>query len=224
MRRVLLWIGITVVVLFVLFLVLGIVLDNCTDVGTGEESPGISESSDVAVSTPTLRPAISTPPSASTPTRPPVEPPTPTSTPLPVATPTPTSTPLPVVTPTPTSTPRPVVTPTPTSTPLPVVTPTPTFRGSLQALTLCERVSAQMSMLWGQAPGVIYSDDPRVTGRIEQGDYVRFLTPPNEDGLVRVQVYPHDGRPVGQSEGKVWIDWGQLERFRLDLDMFSCED
>ena len=176
MRRALLWIGITVVLLFVIFLVIGIFVSNDTD----EESTGGSEPTESAASTPTLRPAPSTPP------------PSPTQ--------------------------RPMETPEPTA------APTPTFEESLQGLTVCERVMAKLSMGWGQAPGVIYSNDARVTGRIEQGDYVQFLTPPDGEGRVRVQVYPHDGRTVGQSEGKVWIDWGSLEQFRLDLDMFSCEN
>ena len=79
-------------------------------------------------------------------------------------------------------------------------------------------------MLWGQAPGDIYSNDPRVTGRINEGDHVRFLSAPNEEGFLRVRVYPNDGRTVGQSDGEVWIDWGELERFRLDKGMFSCDD
>ena len=116
------------------------------------------------------------------------------------------------------------MTPTRTPTLLPVETPTPTFKESLQALVLCERVRANKSIGWGQAPDVVDSVDPRVTGRIEEGDYVRFQTTPNVDGLVRVQVYPHDDRTVGESEGKVWINWGSLELFRLDLVVFTCED
>ena len=102
--------------------------------------------------------------------------------------------------------------------------PTPTPEESLRTLIQCERVKANKSMGWGQAPGVVYSDDPRVTGRIQSGDYVSFLSVPNADGLVRVQVYPHDYRTVGQTDGKVWIDWGSLELFRLDLDVFTCEN
>ena len=115
---------------------------------------------------------------------------------------------------------------TPTATPSfqPEEEPTPTFEESLRILTLCERVRANKSMGWGQAPGVVYSNDPRVTGRIQSGDYFRFLSAPNADGLVRVQVYPHDYRTVGESDGKVWIDWGSLELFRLDLDVLTCDN
>ena len=197
MRRVLLRFGVVIVSLFVLFMVIGIVVSSCTEAGEDEESEGTSKSTESVESTPMS--GSDTQP-APTPDRQPVEAPEPT------------------VVPTPTPTPLPVVTPEPT------VVPTPTFEESLRDLTLCDRVRADKSMLWGQAPGVIYSDDPRVTGRIQIGDYVRFLMAPNAEGLLRVQVYPHDGRLVGQSEGKVWIDWGSLERFRLDLNMFSCED
>ena len=73
---------------------------------------------------------------------------------------------------------------TPTATPSlqPEEEPTPTFEESLRILTLCERVRANKSMGWGQAPGVVYSNDPRVTGRIQSGDYFRFLSAPNADG------------------------------------------
>ena len=188
MRRVLLWIGVTIGTLFVLFLVLGIgfvKLHRCRYQRRNRRYSGVVE------------PASPTP-----------APPQATSTTQP--------TPTPTVIPTPT--------PLPVATPEPTAVSTPTFEESLRDLTLCERVRAKKSMGWGQAPGVVGSDDPRVTGRIEAGDYVRFLTPPNADGLVRVKVYPHDGRPVGRTDDMVWINWGSLELFRLDRDMFSCEN
>ncbi len=84
-------------------------------------------------------------------------------------------------------------------------------------------------MTWGQAPGVIHSVDPRVTGKIMPGDYVRILTPnPGDDGIIRIQVFPHDGRAVGNSDNKVWIDWkgviGWSEATRMDRRMFTCEE
>ena len=100
---------------------------------------------------------------------------------------------------------------TPTVTPYlqPEEEPTPTVKESLRILIQCERVKANKSMGWGQAPGVVYSDDPRVTGRIQSGDYVRFLSVPNAHGLVRVQVYPHDYRTVGNS------DWKGVDRLGI---------
>ena len=57
------------------------------------------------------------------------------------------------------------------------------------------------------------------------GDYIQILTGnPTGDGLLRVKVYPHDGRAVGKSDDRVWIDWGSLLRYRLDRVMFTCED
>ena len=95
---------------------------------------------------------------------------------------------------------------------------------ALQAFILCEKLKAKKSMLWGQAPGVIYSDDTRITGRIQPGDYVRILTPDiREDGAVRVQVFPVDDRKVGRSEGRVWIDWASLVRSNTEHLMFECE-
>ena len=80
-------------------------------------------------------------------------------------------------------------------------------------------------MLWGQSPDVIYSGDPRITGNIEDGDYVRILTPnPNPDGAIRVKIFPHDGRAVGNTDDQVWINWRELIRFRLDQVMFTCQD
>ena len=103
-----------------------------------------------------------------------------------------------------------------------VVDATPTAAESLQEFTLCTHLKANKSLTWGQAPGVIYSGDPRVTGQIEQGDYVKVLSPPDEDGNIRVEVFPHDSRAVG-ADGKVWISWSALTQHRLDRDMFTCE-
>ena len=71
---------------------------------------------------------------------------------------------------------------------------------SLQQFVLCDRLLAKKSMLWGQVPGVIYSGNPQITGRIEPGDYVRFLTPPTADGVIRIKVFPHDDRGGGQEQ------------------------
>ena len=105
------------------------------------------------------------------------------------------------------------------------VVPTPTAAEALRAFTFCDRLLATASMLWGQSPDVIYSGDPRITGNIEDGDYVRILTPnANPDGAIRVKVFPHDGRAVGNTDDQVWIDWRELIRFRLDQVMFTCQD
>ena len=104
------------------------------------------------------------------------------------------------------------------------VIPTLTAEESLQQFVLCDRLVAKMSMLWGQAPGVIYSGNPQITGMIEPGDYVRFLTPPTADGVIRIKVFPHDERVVGKSNNQVWISWVGLTRYRLDREMFTCED
>lgn len=101
---------------------------------------------------------------------------------------------------------------------------TPTVEEALARFIACDRLRANMSMLWGQAPGVIYSGDPAVTGDIEEGDYVRFLmAEPTDAGAIRVKVFPHDGRAVGNSNDQVWIDWNGLVQFRLDQVMFICE-
>ena len=105
------------------------------------------------------------------------------------------------------------------------VIPTLTAEESLQQFVLCDRLVAKKSMLWGQAPGVIYSGNPQITGNIEPGDYVRLLMPnPNADGALRIQVFPHDERVVGKTNNQVWIDWEELTLYRLDREMFTCED
>ena len=105
------------------------------------------------------------------------------------------------------------------------VIPTLTAEESLQQFVLCDRLLAKKSMLWGQAPGVIYSGNPQITGMIEPGDYVRFLMPsPNADGVIRIKVFPHDERVVGKTNNQVWISWVGLTRYRLDRDVFTCED
>ena len=79
-------------------------------------------------------------------------------------------------------------------------------------------------MNWAQAPTVMHSADPRVTGQLEVGDYIHIRSAVTEDGYIRVKVYPHDYRTVGHSDDQVWIDWGTLELFRLDREVFVCED
>lgn len=79
-------------------------------------------------------------------------------------------------------------------------------------------------MDWGQSPWAVGSGDPRSTGNIERGDSVRLLMPrPNPDGLIRVKVFPHDGRAVGYTNDEVWVDWGLLDAYGLDRLMFDCE-
>ena len=80
-------------------------------------------------------------------------------------------------------------------------------------------------MQWGQAPGLVYSDDPNVTGQIEINDHIQILTPnPNEHGEIRVKVFPHDNRVVGKTDNMVWINWESIIRFRLDLQAFTCDN
>ena len=37
-------------------------------------------------------------------------------------------------------------------------------------------------------------------------------------------MFPHDERVVGKTNNQVWIDWEELTRYRLDREMFTCED
>ena len=123
-------------------------------------------------------------------------------------------------------TPEPVATTEPTATvasSLP--TSTPTIDETLLSFASCGRLLAKLEMRWGQAPGVINSDDPLVSGNIMPGDYIRLLMPkPDSDGNIRVQVSPYDNRSVGKTDNQVWIDWDGLTLFRLESTMFECED
>ena len=113
----------------------------------------------------------------------------------------------------------------PTESSAPPSTATPTIEEALLSFVLCDRLKANMLMYWGQVSDAINTGDPRVTGDIEPGDYVRFLMPqPDANGTIRIEVYPHDHRAVGNTDNMVWIDWAGLVQFRLDQVMFTCED
>ena len=114
----------------------------------------------------------------------------------------------------------------PTSTVITIPTPaTPPLDVILRDMVFCQRLRVDKGMLWGQSPTVIHSGDPRVTGELKPGDYIRLLgTRLTDEGALRVQVYPHDYRAVGQSEDKVWITVDTLITLGLYEDVFTCED
>lgn len=94
----------------------------------------------------------------------------------------------------------------------------------LKSLVMCNGVTVLASMYWGQAPGLAYAGDPTTSGQLQEGDVIRFLMgEPNENGEVRVKVFPHDGRAVGKSDDQVWINWETLTGHRLDLYAFRCQ-
>ena len=105
---------------------------------------------------------------------------------------------------------------------------TPTAEEVMEGYIFCERLVVGGPIYWGQSPQVVFSMDPRVTGQLEEGDYVQILTPnPTEDGLIRVQVYPHDYRQVGQTNDQVWISWDEVlwaEQNGLSDLALKCED
>ena len=178
----------------------------------------------VATAEPTNTPVVEDPATeALDPTAEPATPPTPTAAPNPTSTPAsePEATPEPAPTSVPSVTPPPP-TAAPTKEPEPVATPTP--EESLRSLANCDRVLINLSMNWGQAPGLAHSGNPAVSGQLEEGDYITIITPnPSADGEIRVQVYPHDGRSVGLTNNQVWIDWAGIIRFRIDFNAFTCE-
>lgn len=125
--------------------------------------------------------------------------------------------------------------PTPTEvaepTEAPMASPAPTATAEvlsaadhLKSLVVCGRVTVLASMYWGQAPGLAYSGNPQVSGQLQQGDVIQFLTSePNANGEVRVKVFPQDGRAVGKTNNQVWISWATVSQNRLDLFAFKCE-
>ena len=101
---------------------------------------------------------------------------------------------------------------------------TPTIEEALLQFTLCQRLRVTVQMRWGQAPATIYADDPKVWGNLEEGDYVQFISGVQDNGVVGVKVFPHDGRAVGNTNDQVWIDWKGLTQNRLDQHALECED
>ena len=102
---------------------------------------------------------------------------------------------------------------------------TPTVEESLLEFVLCDNLRVTGNTLWGQSPEAINSGDPRITGRLEEGDYIQLLMSSPVDGNLRVKVYPHDYRVVGKTDDQVWIDWQwTLVPHRLDRLAFTCED
>ena len=154
---------------------------------------------------------------------------TPTPEPTPTDTPQPSATPKPIA---PTQIPIPTAMPAPTAPPTiePIVEPTltPTVEEALQAFLLCERLRLNEEVYWGISPSTLQNLDPRFSGTLEPGDYIRILTPESNNGAIRVKVYTHDLRSVNsESKDQVWIDWDILvlqPEYRFDQLVFTCED
>ena len=121
-------------------------------------------------------------------------------------------------------------TPTPPPTTESIVEPTPTVEQALKALIFCERLRLNEEIYWGISPSTLQNLDPRFSGTLEPGDYIRILTPESNNGAIRVKVYPHDLRSVNkESKDRVWIDWDILvlqPEYRVDILqlVFTCED
>ena len=93
---------------------------------------------------------------------------------------------------------------------------------------MCEKLALKEEVYWGISPSTLANLDPRFSGTLEPGDYIRILTPESNDGAIRVKVYPHDLRSVSsESDDQVWIDWDILimqPEHRFDQLVFTCED
>ena len=94
---------------------------------------------------------------------------------------------------------------------------------ALSDFALCDRVLLTKTIFWGQAPGRASSGDPRVSGRLEMGDRFRILTPNPRFGEIRVEVFPHDSRSVGNTTDRVWISWDQIEQAGPE-NVLVCQD
>ena len=123
---------------------------------------------------------------------------------------------------------QPPVSSTATAEPTALTRPTPTVKQALKALIFCDRVRLNAEIYWGVSPITLQNLDPRFSGTLEPGDYIRILTPESKNGAIRVKVYPHDFRSVSnQSDDEVWIDWDILvlqPEHRFDQLIFTCED
>ena len=112
--------------------------------------------------------------------------------------------------------------------PEPTPPPTPTVEQALKAFLFCERLRLNEETYWGISPSTLQNLDPRFSGTLEPGDYIRILTPESNNGAIRVKVYPHDLRSVNrESNDRVWIDWDILvlqPEYRFDQLVFTCED
>ena len=121
-------------------------------------------------------------------------------------------------------------TPAPPPTTESIVEPTPTVEQALEALIFCERLRLNEEIYWGISPSTLQDLDPRFSGTLDPGDYIRILTPESNNGAIRVKVYPHDLRSVSrESNDRVWIDWDILvlqPEYRVDILqlVFTCED
>ena len=94
------------------------------------------------------------------------------------------------------------------------------------------RVVVKAPIRWGQSPSLARAerfDDKHPTkfhadelkgirGTLHPGDRVQMLIgpEPKSGDPIRVQVFPHDGRKVGNSQNRVWIRWpGEAKAKRL---------
>ena len=114
----------------------------------------------------------------------------------------------------------------PTASTAPTTAPLSTLPATdiLRDLVACERLIVNLEIRWGQTPETVYMEDDSISGNLEPGDIVRILTPqPHENGAIRVQVEPHDGRAVGRTDNQVWVDWGTSASLGIEGAMFTCE-
>ena len=103
------------------------------------------------------------------------------------------------------------------------VTPVSREGYTLSDFVLCDGIRLTKAISWGQAPGRADSGDPRVSGQLEIGDRIHILTPNPRDGEVRVQVYTHDSRSVGNTADRVWISWDKIDQAGPE-NVLVCQD
>ncbi len=86
------------------------------------------------------------------------------------------------------------------------------------------RVRVKAPIPWGQSPQLAHWEAPTDPGQpdwygtLQPGDRVQMLIGPEPKSgkPIRVQVFPRDGRQVGNSQNRVWIRWpGEAKAKRL---------
>ena len=94
------------------------------------------------------------------------------------------------------------------------------------------RVVVKAPIRWGQSPALAPAErldelhlikfnadaTKGLTGTLQPGDLVQMLVGPEPKSgePIRLQVFPHDGRQVGNSQNRVWIRWpGEAKAKRL---------
>ncbi|MBZ0128266.1 MAG: hypothetical protein K8F59_04035 [Rhodobacteraceae bacterium] len=92
----------------------------------------------------------------------------------------------------------------------------------------CQKIVLKLNAQWGQSPDAYFSGNPQVSGQLQKGTMLRLLGAQKaSDGsrMMRIEVFPSDGKIIGKSGNKVWVAWGATSTEEQVLMIaYSCED